>query len=312
MRTKVTIAALLALGLSAGGLTPCMAQAFDGARAPQGGGALVPPAPVPNVAVVPPVSGIMVAPLPAPRSLTPPPAAAVPRLPSPTDAFRSGAQALRAGETGKAITALQYAADQGHPAAQWKLGRMYAEGNGVPQDDLKAFEFFSRIANGFADENPQAPQSRFVANAFVALGNYYLDGIPNSPVRPDRSRARDMFQYAASYFGDADAQYQLARMLMDGAGGQRDQRQAARWLGLAANKGHVQAQAVLGQMLFVGREVPRQAARGLMWLTLARDSATREDRWIVETHESAFRQASEDERAMALVMIERYVRQRTP
>ena len=30
---------------------------------------------------------------------------------------------------------------------------------------------------------------------------------------------------------------------------------------------------MLGAMLFEGDHVPRQAARGLMWLTLAKDSA---------------------------------------
>ena len=58
------------------------------------------------------------------------------------------------------------------------------------------------------------------------------------------------------------------------AGTSRDDfRYAARWLGLAAQKGQHQAQALLGQMLFNGDQLPRQAARGLMWLTLARDSA---------------------------------------
>src|SRR5271154_5487084 len=37
--------------------------------------------------------------------------------------------------TPKALTALEYAADQGQLAAQWKVGRMYAVGDGVPQDD---------------------------------------------------------------------------------------------------------------------------------------------------------------------------------
>src|ERR1700761_7294782 len=37
------------------------------------------------------------------------------------------------------LTSLQYAADDGHAAAQWKLGRMYAEGVDVPRDDLRAF-----------------------------------------------------------------------------------------------------------------------------------------------------------------------------
>ncbi|MCX7320921.1 MAG: sel1 repeat family protein, partial [Hyphomicrobiales bacterium] len=57
------------------------------------------------------------------------------------------------------LTALQYAAEGGHPIAQWKLGRMYADGNGVAQDDLRAFEYFSRIANAHAEDSPSAPQA---------------------------------------------------------------------------------------------------------------------------------------------------------
>src|SRR3954466_6144313 len=104
------------------------------------------------------------------------------------------------------LNALQYAADGGHPVAQWKLGRMYADGDGVIQDDLRAFEYFSRIANAHAEDSPSAPQATIVANAFVALGRYYLNGIPNSKIKPDSDRAREMFSYAASYFGNADAQ----------------------------------------------------------------------------------------------------------
>src|SRR5882724_6641528 len=42
------------------------------------------------------------------------------------------------------LTSLQYAAEGGHPVAQWKLGRMYADGDGVTQNDLQAFDYFSR------------------------------------------------------------------------------------------------------------------------------------------------------------------------
>ena len=96
------------------------------------------------------------------------------------------------------LTSLQYAAEGGHPIAQWKLGRMYADGNGVIQDDLRAFEYFSRIANAHAEDNPSAPQASVVADAFVAWGRYYLNGIPNSKIKSDPERAREMFSYAAS------------------------------------------------------------------------------------------------------------------
>jgi Sel1 repeat len=71
----------------------------------------------------------------------------------------------------------------------------------------------------------------------VALGNYYLEGIPDTAVKPDVERARE-------YFGDPCAQYRL-RMYLDGTGGLKEPKQAARWLTLAARKGQYQAQAVL-------------------------------------------------------------------
>jgi len=209
------------------------------------------------------------------------------------------------------LTSLQYAAEGGHPIAQWKLGRMYADGDGVTQDDLRAFEYFSRIANAHAEDSPSAPQAAIVANAFVALGRYYLNGIPNSKIKSDPERAREMFSYAASYFGNADAQYDLARLYLKSAGSSRDDfRYGARWLGLAAQKGQHQAQAMLGQMLFNGDQLPRQAARGLMWLTLARDSAAPDETWIKESYSKAIAKASDDDRAMALQMLEHWVQGR--
>ena len=208
------------------------------------------------------------------------------------------------------LAALQGAAERGDLVALSRLGCMYAKGLGVARRELKAFEYFSRIADGHADDPPDLPQSRFVANAFVALGHYYLRGIVGSDVAADPARAREMFGYAAAYFGDADAQYFLARLYLDGRGSVRAPRQAARWLGLAANKGQHQAQAVLGVMLSRGGELPRQAARGLMWLTLARDSAGPDETWICEAYDQAFAKASDKDRTAALVLLERHLRER--
>src|SRR3982750_4503455 len=130
-----------------------------------------------------------------------------------------------------------------------------------------ALDYFSRIANAQSEDSPSAPHAQIVANAFVALGRYYLSGIPNTKVKPDQERAREMFSYAASYFGNADAQYDLARLYLKTPDASReDFRYGARWLGLAAQKGQHQAQAMLGQMLFAGDRLPREAARGPVWL----------------------------------------------
>ncbi|MBI5112656.1 sel1 repeat family protein [Rhodoplanes serenus] len=291
MRTSSRVGILVAAGLVIGLGT---AVAFDGSRS------TAQVAPAVSVDLFPRGTGLLDANrfqgLPGARSLT------------PVEAFRSGAQALRAGDTKGGVSSLEYAAASGHPIAQWKLGRMYADGDGVKQDDVRAFEYFREVADAHADESPGTPRARFVANAFVALGNYYLDGIPNSTVRADPDRAREMFTYAASYFADPDAQFHLGRMYLDGHGGVKDARQAARWLQLAANKGQYQAQAMLGAMLFKGEAVPRQGARGLMWLTLARDAATPQEAWISDMHASAFKSASDEERASALAYIERWLR----
>ncbi len=230
---------------------------------------------------------------------------------SAMEAFRSGAHWLKAGETAKALHSLEYAAANGNALAQWKLGRLYAEGKGVARDDLKAFDYFRDIADSHADDLPDTPQARFVANAFVALGQYYLDGIPNTSIKRDPVRARRMFSYAASYFRDPDAQYHLARLYLDGVGAPHDPRQAARWFGLSAQKGQPNAQAILGAMLFAGDHVPRRPAHGLMWLTLAKDSADADEQpWVTKLYESAFKQATEDERALALVYLRRWLQTR--
>src|SRR5690349_20801845 len=77
------------------------------------------------------------------------------------------------------ITSLEYAAEKGEPAAQWRLGHMYAKGEGVPRSDVRAFAYFGKIANSHAEDGIDSPNARIVASAIVAVGRYYLDGIPD-------------------------------------------------------------------------------------------------------------------------------------
>jgi uncharacterized protein len=220
---------------------------------------------------------------------------------APTEALRYGLSSYKSGDMASALDALSFAAGKGHPIAQWKLGRMYAEGDGVKKDDFKAFEMFSEMADAHADDSPNEPNARFVSSAFVALGGYYRKGIPNTEVKQDATRAREMYAYAASYFGDGDAQVNLARMYFTGEGGDRDPLQAARWAKLAADKGNVSAQALLGHLLFEGDGVERQPVLGLMYLTVARDRA-KSDSWITGLQEQAVSLATEDERRTAIAL----------
>jgi uncharacterized protein len=223
--------------------------------------------------------------------------------------LREWARARRAGDIEAALKSLEEAANDGEVMALWKLGRMYADGDFVKQSDLRSFEYFRLLADSHADEIPCTRPAVFVASAFVALGGYYLAGIRNSNIKPNAVHAREIFNYAASYFGDPEAQYWLGRMYLDGQGIARDTKQAARWLSLAASKGQYQAQAVLGALLFKGDLVSRDAARGLMWLMLAQDAATPTETWITDLYNAALKQATTDEQAVALVHRQHWIAQ---
>jgi TPR repeat protein len=227
------------------------------------------------------------------------------------EALRDGVRDYNAGDKRGAAKALEFAATQGHTLALWKLGRMYADGDGVEHDDLKAFEYFSKLADANADESPDSPNAPVVASAFVALGTYFLDGIKGTYVVANTARAHEMFRYAASYFSDSNAQYQLARLYLDGVGVDKDARQAARWFNLAAEKGHRPSQALLGKLLLNGDGIPRQRARGLMWLTLAREAADPvKEAWISDLYDKAFASSSDGDRKIALAMLEQYLQAR--
>ncbi len=225
---------------------------------------------------------------------------------NPQAALRAGLEDFKTGDSRSGLEALKYAAAAGELLARWKLAKMYADGDGVPHDDIKAYEYFAQIVENYDEDNPDPRELPVVSSAFVAVGAYSLNGIANTKVEPDPQRALAMFQYAATNFGDPNAQYDLARMYLDGIGVDKDATQAARWLHLAADKNHAEAQALLGQLLFAGRDgVPRQRGFGLMWLTLARDAALQDkkDQWIVDLYNNAAMAASDSDKQIAAVYI---------
>jgi hypothetical protein len=303
MRTASFITGVGLLGLAIG-LTP--AVSLDGTRTPEGATMSAPTlGPTANSGGHPLGNATPLAAVP----IAPPPALSLPQrsAPTPQEAFRSGTQALRQGRTDQGVMELEYAAEQGVAGAIWKLGRMYADGDGVKMNKARAYEYFRRLTTLNADDNSR--NARFLANAFVTIGLYHLEGIPGA-LKADPNLAREMFRYAASYFADPEAQYHLGQLYLQGRGAPKDAIQAARWLRLSANKGDHRAQALLGGMLFKGEEVSRQAALGLFWLIVAKDSAGPEERWITDIYSSAMAQASESERVLARKYLEDWLKNR--
>jgi uncharacterized protein len=232
-------------------------------------------------------------------------------VPFPSDSpnLKAWLQKYQSGDLVGAIESLREAVRNNDVGAAWKLGRMYADGTyGVKKDDLKAFEYFHIVAEMPRIEDAAGTtQGAFVAKALVALGEYYLNGIPpNSDMKADPAQARQKFYLAAVDFGEPNAQYHLGRMYLDGQGGPKDTKSAVRWLNTAAMKGQYDAQAVFGGILFKGQLVTRDAPKGLMFLRLAVDAATPKETWIADQYNAAWKQATEDERATALVHVEHW------
>lgn len=226
---------------------------------------------------------------------------------SPNEALRTGARQYYSGDKTAAISSLKYAAENGQTMAAWKLGDMYAKGDGVQEDDYKAFQYYSQIVRDHGNDSPDSPDAPFVSSAFVALGSYYLSGIDGAVIK-DEGQARRIFTHAASYYGDAAAQFHLGEMYRE-----TNSRMAVRWYNLAALKGHVGAQAKLGETLYSLGSSDKKKARGLMWLTVARKQATGQDTtWINNLHEQYFAVAPEPVRAEARSLADTWIENNRP
>ncbi len=216
---------------------------------------------------------------------------------SPWTVFQFGFSAYKKGKKQEAVEAYRYAAEKGQLGASWKLGRMYAEGDGVERNDYEAFKFFVDIAK--RDVEPGSADAPYFSDALVAIAGYLKRGIPGSKIRPDHAASRDYYLRAAATYRNPTAQYEIGKMYLSGDGVGRNVKQAGRWLQLATEKGHAGAQALLGNLLYQSGK----AVQGLALLTAALERATPGDKnWIRSMQEEAFALAGENDRRTALVL----------
>jgi hypothetical protein len=215
----------------------------------------------------------------------------------PFDLFKFGFRAYKAGQKEEAIEAYRYAAEKGHTGSRWALANMYADGDGVAQNDFEAFKIYSEIAQQGVE--PGSEDTGFFINALLALAGYYKTGIPNSPIKIDLNQARQLYFQVASTFGVPEAQFQLAQMMLAGEGGAANVQQAKKWLNQARKSGHPGAMAVFGNILFQ----EGQSVRGLAFMTAALDKCKPKDcSWMEDLQEQAFSIANEDDRRVAVSM----------
>jgi len=144
-----------------------------------------------------------------------------------------------------------------------------------------------------------------VAQSFVKVGDYYKEGLPDAGIPADAERSHALLLHAATYFGDADAQYRVGLLYTQAEEMGINPLQSARWFSLAARKGHCPAQARLGDLLFGGvGGIEAQPVEGLMWLAIAHErcSGTGDAAWVDELLNHAVSLATPEQHSEALTL----------
>ena len=81
--------------------------------------------------------------------------------------FKFGFSAYKRGKKDDAVEAYRHAAEKGHPGARWALANMYADGDGVVEDDYEAFKIYDQIARQGVE--PGSRDTGYFVHALVSL-----------------------------------------------------------------------------------------------------------------------------------------------
>lgn len=112
----------------------------------------------------------------------------------------------------------------------------------------------------------QAEAGRGNAESQFTLGDYFFQGKAGLPL--DHVQAVKWLRLAADQ-GHADAQVRLGVCYADGKGVAADSAEEVKWYRLAAQQGHPRAQANLATCYLVGKGVPQDKVESFKWYTLA-------------------------------------------
>jgi TPR repeat protein len=167
---------------------------------------------------------------------------------------------------------LQKAAEKGEAWAQYELGRLYENGNSVPKDYGKAFEWFQKAAEQ-EHHNAKNQLAKIIAliteqgdaRAQYNLGERYArgDGVPKNEWKAD-----ELYQKAAEK-GHVEAKNKLA--LKAQAGNVQVDKQSPAEIQKAAEQGDAEAQYNLGLMYNEGKGVPQNYFEAAKWYQKAAD-----------------------------------------
>jgi len=175
--------------------------------------------------------------------------------------FDEGVIAADRGDYATALKEWQPLAEAGDTRAQYGIGFLYQNGNGVPKNTEKAEELFRIVFNkltalvGQGDSETQ-----------FQLGMMYMSGHGTLENTNEGSR---LIKLAADQ-GNAKAQTVVAGIYASGNKGlPKSYTEALKWYKRSANQGLAAAQLSIGEMYQYGRGVPKNGAEAVKWYRLA-------------------------------------------
>jgi TPR repeat protein len=170
-----------------------------------------------------------------------------------TSDFEEGVAAYSKGDYAAAHRIFLKEAQKGNASAQYKLGYMYANGQGVPLDDRESVKWYGMAAE------------KGLAAAQYNLALMYEEG---RGIIQDEQESVRWYRMAAEK-GLAAAQYNLGVMYGNGHGVEQNDEEALRWFKLAASQGLAPAQCSLGLMYANGIGVKQDYREAFRLFSLA-------------------------------------------
>lgn len=148
--------------------------------------------------------------------------------------------------------------------AQYQLGLMWRDGIGTEVDKATADSWYTKAYQGFL----RIEQDMADDKLYYRLGSMNLHGT-GTPI--DRTQAKEYFEKAAQ-LGNIDALYGLGKLYLDNTFEEYNTAKAIFYLTRAANENHTFAQYTLGKLLFKGEVTERNIQEALRWLQKASDA----------------------------------------
>jgi TPR repeat protein len=222
---------------------------------------------------------------------------------SPEAAFEQGLGAYKAGYYEIAVPALEEAAANGSELnrffAEFYLARIYSDNTGAFTNHGKAYLLFHKLGFENAHIDPEdGRRAPFVAKSLVALAEYLQRGVKEAGVRPDRERAFELLQHAATVFGDREARFALAKHFLSGTS--EDVKRGMHFLSKLSEEGYPSAQALLADLFWRGRHVAKDERKALALITMAVENAPEHERiWIESMYQSIYCGATQGTRKQA-------------